>query len=227
MRDSQRLRLAGNPQAAIALGVRAVTLDSGRAEYWNNLGLAYVSGQRPTEAAAAFDRAGVLQPYNVRNLGDLASANLLLSQRGDGAAGVRARDVADRAVRVDPNNPLAHLTRAVAMEVTGDLSEALRSIRRALELDPNSVNPQLYRTATEVFLQTGRSADVIDVARRGIATLGPRQETFQLYVDLARALTSVGQRSEALAQLDVALAIRPNDAAALQLRAQIQKDLSP
>ena len=39
---------------------------------------------------------------------------------------------------------------------------------------------------------------------------------------IARALVAAGQPAQALAELDSALAIRPNDTAALQLRAQIR-----
>jgi Flp pilus assembly protein TadD len=40
-------------------------------------------------------------------------------------------------------------------------------------------------------------------------------------VELARALVADGQSAAAVAELDAALAIKPNDPAALQLRSQI------
>jgi len=101
------------------LGIRATQSDPRRPEYWDALGLAYVGGDRLKEAASAFDQAMQLAPYNVRYHGNLARAYVVLFQRGDVAAGTRARDIADRAVRADPNNPLANLTRAVVMQVTG------------------------------------------------------------------------------------------------------------
>ena len=107
------------------------------------------------------------------------------------------------------------------MQVTNDLPEALKSVERALALDPVSGNPHLYATATQVLLASSRPAEAISVARRGIGTLGASQDTFQIYVDLARALATTGQRSDAIAVLDAALVIRPGDPEALELRAQI------
>jgi tetratricopeptide (TPR) repeat protein len=190
------------------------------------LGLAFVAAQRTTDAVKAFDKAAGLAPYNVTYLEDLASANLLLAQSGDAPAAARAREVAERGVRVDPNNPRAHLTRAVVMQVTGDISAALDSIQRALALDPASTDPHLYTTATHVFLANSRPSEAITIARRAIGTLGASQDTFQIYVDLARALATTGQRVDAIAALDVALAIRPGDPGALQLRAQISAGTS-
>jgi tetratricopeptide (TPR) repeat protein len=220
-RDSQLQRLAGKPELAIQSGLRATNADPNRADYWDDLGLAYVSGQRLTDAVSAFDRAVKLAPYNVRFLGDLASANLVLVQRGDAAAGSRAQTVADRAVRTDPNNPQAHLTRAIVMQVTGDVPEALKSVERALALDSSYANPRLDLTAIQVMNASGRTADAIATARRAIGTLD-LNDTVQIRVELARALVAAGQPAQALAELDAALAIRPNDAAALQLRAQIR-----
>jgi Tfp pilus assembly protein PilF len=44
-------------------------------------------------------------------------------------------------------------------------------------------------------------------------------------VELARSLLANGQPSEALTEVNVALAMRPNDSDALQVRAQIQAAL--
>jgi tetratricopeptide (TPR) repeat protein len=221
IREAQLHRVAGRVQQAVVAAARAVGEDPRRPEYWDGLGLAYIAAQRTTDAIGAFDKAARLAPYNVTYLGDLASANLLLVQSGDAAAGARAREVAERGVRVDPNNPQAHLTRAVVMQVTDDLPEALKSVERALALDSSFTNPQLDLTATQVMNASGRTADAIATARRAIGALD-LNDTVQIRVELARALVAAGQPAEALAELDAALAIRPNDAAALQLRAQIR-----
>src|SRR5438552_146538 len=129
-RESQRDRLSNQSQQAIDAGLRATALDPLRAYYWDTLGLAYVSADRSRDAIAAFDRAAKLAPYDVRYSGDLARAYVQLAQRGDTVAGMRAREIADAAIRIDPNNPLPTATRAVARAVTGDLPEAVRSIER-------------------------------------------------------------------------------------------------
>ena len=166
-------------------------------------------------------RASKIIPYDVRYLGDVARAYAVLVQRGDSTASARARDAAERAVQIDRNNPQAHLTRAVVMQVVGDLPEAQKSVERAMALDTSFTNAQLDLTATQVLNASGRTADAIATARRAIGALN-LQDSVQIRVELARALVAAGQPAQALAELDAALAIRPNDAAALQLRAQIR-----
>ena len=225
-RDSQMQRLTGRPQEAMDSALRATSLDPRRAEYWDGLGLASISNQRPTDAVSAFTQAANRAPYNVRYLGDLASANLILVQRGNVGAVARARDAAERAVKADSNNPQAYLTRAVVMQVTVDPPQAVQSIERALALDPKSTNPRIYVTATQIYLATGRIADAIRIAREGLTRISPPPDTVELRVELARALAAGGQPKDALVELEAALAIQPNNAAALQLRSQIRGQLS-
>jgi len=220
-RASQVARLEGRTTTAIAQGLHATQADSLRPQYWDTLGLAYVSAGRFKDAASAFEEANHLAPYDVRYVGDVARAYAVLVQRGDSAASARARDAAERAVQIDRNNPQAHLTRAVVMQVTGDQAEALKSVERALALDTSFTNAQLDLTATQVLNANGRTNDAIATARRAIATVS-LQDSVQIRVELARALVAAGQPAQALSELDAALAIRPNDAAALQLRAQIR-----
>jgi len=225
-RDSRLLRLAGSPKRAVDAALNATASDPGRAEYWDGLGLAYVSDQRLTDAASAFAQAANRAPYDVGYWGDLASANLVLFQRGDATATARARDAAERAVQADKNNPLASLSLAVVMQVTGNLPEAVSSIERALVLDPQSKNGALYVTATQVYVASGRPADAIRTARKGVGLVSPPIATVTLRVELARALVAAGRPMDALIELDEALAIQPNQPVAIQLRAEIRAGLT-
>jgi Tfp pilus assembly protein PilF len=209
-----------------------------------------------------------LAPYDVRYLGDLARALLLLDAAGETGARVRATAVAEQAVRLDPNNPQANLTRAVVMQVTGNLAEAMRSVERALALDPQSGNLRLYTTAiqiylsvaenqlasgdngaavraveraltvhprwteaglyvtaTKVYLAAGRPIDAVRTARQGLVAVSPPIASVELRIELARALVATGQPAAALAELDAALALQPNNLAAQQLRAEIRRGL--
>jgi O-antigen ligase/tetratricopeptide (TPR) repeat protein len=227
---SQLARLRGQGQLAIDLGLRATRSDSMRPQYWDTLGLAYVSADRFGDAAAAFEHASKLAPYDVRYDGDLARALAVLGQRGDKTSVVRAREVADRAVRTDPNNPLAHETRAVVMQFTGNLPEALGSSERALALDRTSSNGYtsnraFYVTGVQVLNALGRPQDAIIVARRGIARLPFEEMTAPIRIELSRSLIANGQLAEALTEIEVVLAIRPTDPDALQLRTQIRAAL--
>jgi O-antigen ligase/tetratricopeptide (TPR) repeat protein len=216
-----QLRLGGQYAQAIDSSLHATGADPGRPEYWEGLGLGYVGAQRFGDAAAAFERASALVPYDVRYLGEVARAYAVLAQRGDATAGKRAREVAERGVQIDRNNPQAHLTRAIVMQVNGDLAEALKSVERALALDSSFTNAQLDLTAIQILSANGQTADAITTAHRSIGTLNPN-DTVQIRVELARALVAAKQPAQALAELDAALAIKPNDAAALQLRAMIR-----
>jgi len=219
-RESQLERLHGRAQPAIDAANRATSWDGGRAEYWDTLGLAHVSANRFVDAAAAFEKASVIAPYDVRYSGDLARAYVFLIQRGDTSYTARARDVANRAVTADPNNPLANHTRAVVMQVTGDFPEALKSAERALALDQSN-NREIYVTKTQVLLQLGRFPEAIASARYGLTRIPDPLNQVQLRYELARALAANGQLSEALVEIDAALKIQPNQPNAQQFRTQI------
>lgn len=229
-RASQLFRLQGQAQLAIDAGLRATRADAQRAQYWDTLGLAFISGNRVSEAVSAFERASKLAPYDVRYDGDLARALAVLAQRGDTSSAARAREVVDRVIRTDPNNPLAHQTRAVVMQVTGNFAEALRSSERALTLDQTTTpgypgNRDIYLTGVQVLNSLGRPADAIDLARRAIARLTDELARLPIRIELARTLLATAQPAEALTQVDLVLAARPGDPNAQQLRSQIRAAL--
>jgi O-antigen ligase/tetratricopeptide (TPR) repeat protein len=223
-KSSQQFRLQGNAAQAINRGLLATKLDPGRPEYWHGLGLAYVGAARWADASTAFDRATRLAPYDVRNLGDHARAQLLLAGGSPGVARAKAVQLSEQAVRVDPNNPRAHLTRAVVMQATGDLPEAVRSVERAMFLDPRSTNATLYVTAAQIYLDSKRAPDAIRTARTGISLLG-LLVSVPLRYELARALVANNQPSDALTELDTALSIQPRYAPAQRLREEIRASL--
>lgn len=224
-RSSQQARLQGRAAEAIDRGLLATRLDPGRAEYWHALGLAYVSAARWADASVALDRASKLAPYDVRNISDHARAQLLLAGGSDGSARAKAIELSEAAVRADPNNPRAHLTRAVVMQVAGDLPEALRSVERALLLDPQSINAALYVTAAQIYLDSARPSDAVRISRTGVTLLGSTLASVPLRYELARALVASNQPSDALAELDAALSINPGYAPAQRLRTELRAAL--
>lgn len=229
-KESQLARFQGRSQQAIESGLRATRSDSLRPQYWDALGLAYLSGDRLREAVSAFERASKLAPYDVRYDGDLARALAVLAQRGDTTSAAHAREVGERVVRTDPNNPLANQTRALVMQVTGDLREALKSSERALALDRTNsggktTNRDIYVTGVQVLNALRRPTDAIALARSGIARMPNEATEVPIRIELSRALAANGQLAEALTEIDVALAIQPNDPGAQQLRAQIRAAL--
>jgi tetratricopeptide (TPR) repeat protein len=219
--ESTRLRLRSQPEQAAAAALRATGSDPLRAQYWDTLGLAYVSGDHLSEAASAFSQANKLAPYDVRFHGDLARVYVVMFQRGDKTAGARAHEVGEQAVRIDPNNPLANHTRAVAMQVTGDYPEALKSVERAIALDRYN-NQGLYVTAAQVLLGLGRPADAVTMALRGIAVVPDPRNQVPIRTELVRSLAANGQLAEALIEARNVLAIQPGEPTVQKLVAQIQ-----
>jgi O-antigen ligase/tetratricopeptide (TPR) repeat protein len=225
IRAAELSRLLGRVAEAIRLAERATQLDPTRAAYWQGLGLAYVAASRWADASSAFDRAVKLAPYDARPIGDEARAQLLLANGGDAGARTKALALADEGVRIDPNNPQTHLTRAVVMQFTANMPEAVRSIERALRLDPESTNQRLYVSAAQIYIDSARPADAVRIGREGTKWLGQEPVSVPVRYELARALVAVGMPREAIAELDVALAIQPANASIQRLRAEISASL--
>jgi O-antigen ligase len=224
--SSQVARRQGHTQQALDLALQATRADSTRAQYWETLGFAYISLDRIRDAASAFEHAGTLAPYEVRYDGNLARAFIVLTQRGDAASGAQARTVAERAVRTDPNNPLANQTRASVMQVTGNLPEALKSVERAMALDrlnaAGATNyPEIYVTGIQVLTSLERSEEAIALARTALARVPELLTQVPIRIELSRALAANGQLTDALTEIDGVLVAQPNHPGARQLRAQI------
>jgi tetratricopeptide (TPR) repeat protein len=221
-RASRDARLTGQTTFAIDLGRRAVASDNGRPEYWHGLGLAYVAGRRWTEAAQAIERALDLAPYDFRYVRDLIAIALARASDGDSISRLRALELAERGVTLDPNNPDASLTRAIVMQFSGNLPEAARSLERAIALDEHSVNASLWVVGTQVMLELGRFDDAIRIARQGIALLGPSKSSMAIRYELGRALFAAGRTEEALKELEAALFVDGSDRRVLDLRTEIR-----
>jgi cytochrome c-type biogenesis protein CcmH/NrfG len=225
---SASARTPATAEAAILMAKRSTQFDPNRAEYWQQLALSYVAAARWPDASVAFQSAARLAPYDIRFLTDGVQVHLVFANAGDSRALERASQLADQAVRIDPNNPNAHLTRAVVAFQRRDLAGALESVDRALFLDPNSVNTQLYPVAAQIYIAAtqsdvaaGRLDEAITKARHGVAQIGANSASVSLRLELARALVRGGRAWEALDALDAALAIAPSDLSLLQLKAEI------
>jgi O-antigen ligase/Flp pilus assembly protein TadD len=227
-KNSVSARSPATVASAIDLATRATRLDPNRAEYWEQLALAFVVAGRWSDASVAFQKGATLAPYDIRYLTDDIQVQFALVNGGDGRALDRAAQLADQAVRLDPNNPNGHVNRAVVAFQRRDLAGAVESIDRALILDPNSINsqlvdvaPRIYVAATQADVAAGRIDDAIVRAQHGIALLGASTASVPLRLELARALVRGGRAREALDVLDASLAIMPSDQSLLQLKAEI------
>ena len=217
--QSVGMRTFSSMNVAIDLALKATRADSNRAEYWEQLALAYAGAARWSDASNAFEQAAGLEPYDIRFVTDAIQVQLLLFNRGDAQALLRAVALSDRVVRVDPGNPDAHLVRARVARIQKDIAQAARSIGRVLALQPNSTSEVLYLEAIDIYLADGRIEDATSAGRAGVANFA---RSVPLRVALAGALRKGGHLSEALLEIEAALAIRPDYPAALQLRDEIR-----
>jgi predicted O-linked N-acetylglucosamine transferase (SPINDLY family) len=122
---------AGNPEAALALVERAVTLRPDGAIYRNNLGQVLERLGRDDDAARAYEAAIELdhdyaEPFN--NLGQVLARRDHLD-----AAEAHYRD----AIRLDPAYAEPHTNLGNLLKDRGELDEAIASYRRAVALRPD------------------------------------------------------------------------------------------
>jgi serine/threonine-protein kinase len=107
---------------------------------YSNLGTCYYFLGRFGDAAAAFEKAVALLPHDFlywRNLGD-AYRWVPEAREKSRRSYARAIELCDEAIRVDPTNARAHLSRATALAKIGRTREARSAIVRALELEPKN-----------------------------------------------------------------------------------------
>ena len=134
------LRLGRYGDAATVFQESIRRKPSGQA--YSNLGTCYYFLGRYAEAAAAYEKALELLPREFlywRNLGD-AYRWIPGQAEKSRRAYERAIELCDDAIRVDPTDARAHLSRATSLAKIGRTREARAAIVRALELEPQNAS---------------------------------------------------------------------------------------
>ncbi|MGN6183750.1 MAG: protein kinase domain-containing protein [Thermoanaerobaculia bacterium] len=145
-------QLVGKYNNALEVYLRSIERKpSGQA--YSNLGTCYYSLQRYPEAAAAFEKAVELTPHDFlywRNLGD---AYRWVPNQDTKArrAFQRSVDLCEEAIRINPNEARAHVSRATSLAKLGRINEARAAILRALELEPQYASA-VYEAAVIALL---------------------------------------------------------------------------
>ena len=193
-----------------------MSLDPGRAEYWNWLGLAHEQAGSVPDAANAYQQAALRAPHEATYWMNLALARgrqALVS--GDAALSRAALDAGERAFTVDPYAPNVAETFAELALQLGDFDVALRvSVRDTLQYDG-------YPTAGHrAFLAAQRASDLVS-ARRQLEAAVQVRDTVQLRLALAEIEIRSGDRSAAEHNARRALELSPDEADALQLLKQL------
>jgi predicted Zn-dependent protease len=227
--------------AAAERGLRDVLARGGdRAFVRHNLGIALQEGGRHADAVVEFRAAARLDPsFGPARL--LAGSSLLaLGRTRDAVAEL------ERAVALMPSDASAHVQLAAACERAGDAPCVAREARALSGLAPR--DPELLYQLGRAYLRLAqwsyeriraidpKSARLsqalgrelaeqgrVDEAIRAFAEAGARDPRLPgIHLALAQLLASRQQWDEALDAIDRELALAPANAAARDLRAQIE-----
>jgi Flp pilus assembly protein TadD len=186
---------------------RAVALDRSDAAARRNRGILRHRIGRIRDAYADLVHALALAPDDVDALAELARLHDRVGRLE------QARPLLERLVALRPDDPAAWLDLAAAQPVAA----AETSVRRALELDPESsrAHQRLCVVRTEQ-----RAADAVTACERAVS-LTPGDHPTRMNLGMARH--QAGDHRGALAELDRAVAAAPKRAAYRVNRAQVRR----
>lgn len=179
---------------------RAVAEAQDVAEAWFNVGVALERQGNTSEAASAYSRALQSRP-------DLAEAavNLAILREQPGRdPRAAAREYAEMARRY-PDDALTRVRLAMLYREAGQLDEAWRLAREALQRDPKA--PGAHKVMMRVALDRG-NADLAELLALRAQKLDPDDP--EIIYFLGEGLAQRGDAAAAAAQYRKALALRPS-----------------
>lgn len=174
-----------------------------------NLGLAYQLLNRFQEAAKAYLAALELNPADVKSNMNLGVVYLALGETGSAVAFL------ERATKLDPTYSAAWSNLGVALDASGDLTKAEATYRKALELDSN--NPATLQNLAQNLISQKKAPEAITIMEQVL----PRDSSPGVRRRYAEALALDKKYDAALAQLDLALKVDPNNVPSLNTKADI------
>ncbi|HEY2154471.1 MAG TPA: tetratricopeptide repeat protein [Isosphaeraceae bacterium] len=163
------------------------------------------------------------RPLDATKLADRASVGALAGHREAAAADFEA------ALRLDPSSPWIRARRALYLHATsGNHRRAVADCDEALRLSPGHAEASLNRRLSSLALDDFRRA-IADFDRaldprqgRGISFLGPLSSRYpELYRARSEAHRRLGDLDGAVADLDAALGLDPDDAEARVRRGRL------
>ncbi|MCX7924415.1 MAG: tetratricopeptide repeat protein, partial [Fimbriimonadales bacterium] len=123
----------------------------------------------------------------------------------------------EKSLELDPNNHLAMNDYAYALAEDGrDLEKALRLIRRSIAIKSNV--GAYHDTHGWVLYKLGRYEEALRELRIAVQTA---PDTADLRYHLAAVYAKLGQKDDALVELEKALALQPGHEQALKLRKEL------
>jgi tetratricopeptide (TPR) repeat protein len=172
------------------------------ASWWANKGYeAYVNGKLD-DAMAAFEQAVNQQPNNVNYLYEYGRLLIEINKEGYPE---KAVELGDRAIQAAPNDPRGYVLKAKGLVWTDNAADAVPVGLTGLEVDPNFA--PLYAVLARAYTEIGRY-------QQGLSNGEKAVELDPMDIDARRSyaysLIWVGERDEAINQLEDAVIINPN-----------------
>jgi predicted CXXCH cytochrome family protein len=195
-----QVAMKNNLRAGVADLARLVALQQPReAEWYLQLGDAWLASREPVKAVTAYERAVRLRPLEVRGLQSLARG-----LRASGQA-VRRAEVLRQAIQIAPSDAGSWYQSAALAQELGRTGEAIEKMQKAIALDPDL--PGAYTTLAGILAAAGQT-DGAEAALREALRVDPYDAAAW---DLAgRALAEKRQFPEALYDFEKAIRHRPN-----------------
>ena len=195
-----QVAMKNNLRAGVAELARLLSLQQPReAEWYIQLGDAWLASEDPAKAVAAYERAVQLNPRNVRALQSLAKGLKAAGQ------GLRSSGILQQAIQMAPSDAASLYQSAVLASELGRAGEALEKMQKAIALDPDL--PGAYTTLARIQAAAGQT-DRGEAALREALRIDPYDAAAW---DLAgRAQAEKRQFPEALGDFERAIRYRPN-----------------
>lgn len=207
--QAQALRLrgilardTGDLELSLKLLRRAADAASDDPEPAAELGLSYLAAGYLQLAETAFRKALARDPDSLKALANLGA---LLQYRGHVQASI---DCHRRVLELDPDDLEVRCNLATTLVEAGRGEEALAECDAALAAAPG--RPELLATKGAVLVGLGRYADAVPLLETALEA-GPDDMAL---INLGLACQELGQAGQALAALDTAVRVNPDNARA-------------
>lgn len=155
-------------------------------------------------AAQAFEQAIQQQPDNIDYLYEYG--RMLLEMGVDNRSHYeRALEIGDIAIQTDPNNPRGYVIKMRALDALGRPQDAVPVGQAGLNVDRGFAS--LYAGLSSAYRNTDRYELALEFGARAVELDPTDPVARRIY---ALALNWVGQRQQAIAQLEQAVALNPS-----------------
>lgn len=171
-------------------------------------GVSFLALDRPQDALRAFDRVISADADDVDAVAGRAAALAELSRFDD------ALQALERVLQLGAAHPARVLNnRGNALVRLRRMEPAFNNYRRAIEIDPNLIEPKI--NSGNVFMLAGQPQQALASFQE---TLHDHEDLPGLHANIAAALTEMQRYDEAIAACDRAIALEPGHARALSTK---------